>query len=285
MPLFVAHGVGGSLLTFRELAEQLGEDQPIYGLRLPASLDEIGSTGPDLLPKLASWYLHAIRTVVPDGPYQLAGHSSAGLVLFEIATQLREAGYPVPLLALLDSDIKPGKNFDAPWKSWSALEAYLQRTQAELALTARIGVRELIQRRKNHQKRKFQLWLVQRCPGLCRHFKPAFVLEGHLVFALNSYETGRYLGDAVLFVAEEEPRNHDDPSLGWRSMILGHLELVKAPGGHESMLAQPFVRHLATLLNARLQAGRTLVEPVMTAPTTCQVHAFAPAIQSVGVEA
>ena len=39
-PLFIAHGIGGSLLSFVELAAQLGPEQPVYGLQLPASIDE-----------------------------------------------------------------------------------------------------------------------------------------------------------------------------------------------------------------------------------------------------
>ena len=35
-PLFIAHGLGGSLLSFVELANALGPEQPVYGLQLPA---------------------------------------------------------------------------------------------------------------------------------------------------------------------------------------------------------------------------------------------------------
>ena len=38
-PLFIAHGIRGSLLSFVELAAQLGPEQPVYGLQLPASID------------------------------------------------------------------------------------------------------------------------------------------------------------------------------------------------------------------------------------------------------
>ena len=48
-------------------------------------------------------YLAAMRKVQPHGPYHLAGVSFGGVLAYEVARQLREAGEEVRTLALLDT--------------------------------------------------------------------------------------------------------------------------------------------------------------------------------------
>src|SRR5262249_3185298 len=66
-PLFCAHPVSGSVLSYVELARQLGPDQPFYGLQAPG-LD--GECKPFVvIEDLAAHYIDALRAIQPDGPY------------------------------------------------------------------------------------------------------------------------------------------------------------------------------------------------------------------------
>jgi amino acid adenylation domain-containing protein len=291
VPLFVAHGIGGSLLTFRELAAELGEDQPVYGLRIPASLDEIGSweqgidLGPTLIKRLAAKYVENMRALFPSGPYQLAGHSSAGLIVIEVAQQLQQMGCEVHLVAILESDIRPGKGKDRSWKSWGACKAYLERTWAELRLAPKYGVRELFQRRINHHKLQFQFWLVQRFKRFRGLYQTAFATEACFAVALHTFRPDTYLGETVLFVAQDEPRSQDDPALGWRSQISGSLDIVNLPGGHQTIFVQPFVRALASHFRARLFPSVDIPEPAFpTPPLMHLVQTMTATNEYIGVE-
>ena len=51
---------------------------------------------------MAKRYLTEMRTVQPIGPYYLAGFSFGGMVVFEMAQQLRKQGESIGLLALVD---------------------------------------------------------------------------------------------------------------------------------------------------------------------------------------
>ncbi len=103
-PLFIAHGLGSNLLLFRELAQDLGDNQPVYGIQLAApadaTLDELK------LEAIAARVMEEICMVDPVGPYDLAGHSLGGLLVFEVASQLRKRGKDVGLLALLDCELE-----------------------------------------------------------------------------------------------------------------------------------------------------------------------------------
>ena len=52
---------------------------------------------------MATQYVEAIRTVHPNGPYQLAGYSGGGLIAMEMAQQLKKDGAQVSLVAMIDT--------------------------------------------------------------------------------------------------------------------------------------------------------------------------------------
>ncbi|MBT5267814.1 MAG: AMP-binding protein, partial [Candidatus Marinimicrobia bacterium] len=100
-PLFCIHPDGGNVLCYMELSQNLGSDIPLYGLQALGTDD-----GDKLLMRveeMAEAYLHVIRTVRPEGPYNLAGWSFGGVVAFEMARQLKNLSEEVSILALIDS--------------------------------------------------------------------------------------------------------------------------------------------------------------------------------------
>ena len=89
-PFFCIHGAGGNVLIYRELSENLGSDQPFYGLQ-SQGLD--GSYPPlTRIEDMAALYVKAIRRRQPHGPYLLGGYCGGGLIAFEVAQQLQSAG-------------------------------------------------------------------------------------------------------------------------------------------------------------------------------------------------
>ena len=100
-PFFCVHPVGGNVLCYRELAQRLGQERPIYGLQARGFLD--AQAPHEDLVAMAREYVSAVRTVQPKGPYLLGGWSMGGLVALEMAHLLREQGEQVALVALIDS--------------------------------------------------------------------------------------------------------------------------------------------------------------------------------------
>jgi amino acid adenylation domain-containing protein len=99
-PLFLIHAIGGTVSAYRPLSQELADTFTLYGLQSPAL------SGHGVCPSLADLvtdYARRIRAVQPAGPYALAGWSMGGVVAFEIARQLEQAGAAVRLLVLLDA--------------------------------------------------------------------------------------------------------------------------------------------------------------------------------------
>jgi thioesterase domain-containing protein/acyl carrier protein len=100
-PLFLAHGAGGNVLIYRDLARYLGPDQPVYGLQSQG----LDGKQPflDRIEDMAARYVKEIRKAQPEGPYFLAGYCVGGTVALEMAQQLQAQEQEVALLALIDT--------------------------------------------------------------------------------------------------------------------------------------------------------------------------------------
>ena len=102
-PLFLVHPAGGQVFPYVHLAQFLGPDQPCYGLQARGLED--GQDPHTRIEDMAAYYIQAMQTVQPTGPYLLGGWSMGGVVAFEMAQQLHAQGQRVALLALLDGRI------------------------------------------------------------------------------------------------------------------------------------------------------------------------------------
>ena len=246
-PLFLAHGIGGSLLSLMELAAAAGSEQPVYGLQLPAFLDEHQAE----LRILTANYVKQIRALQPHGPYNLAGHSSGGLIVFEIACQLMEQGETVGLLALLDCDPNTGKHMHLPFRNLNSFQAALRRAWAEVT-SREFGMKERLERIVVYRRIKIRTWLAARSRRLGPARRWLLGAEGYLAPAIRDYELPVYPGRATLFAAQDEPGFNRQPANAWAGKVLGGCEVRFLPGTHRSILTQPHVTELALEIKQRL---------------------------------
>ncbi|KAG0223757.1 hypothetical protein BGW41_005376 [Actinomortierella wolfii] len=100
-PLFCVHPAFGASWSYRDLAQYLHPEQPLYGLQargfdgktpLASSIEEMTLD-----------YIDQIRKIQPRGPYNLLGWSFGGPVAHNMALELEKCGEQVQLLAILDS--------------------------------------------------------------------------------------------------------------------------------------------------------------------------------------
>ena len=99
-PLFAVHTLAGTVMHFAPLANALGPDQPFYGIQATG----IGGGTPQRTVRaMARRYVHDMRAVQAEGPYQLCGYSGGGAIAWEMACQLAEAGQSTSALILVDS--------------------------------------------------------------------------------------------------------------------------------------------------------------------------------------
>ncbi|MBF8194469.1 alpha/beta fold hydrolase, partial [Nonomuraea sp. K274] len=100
-PLFCVHPGRGIGWSYTALLPHLAPDRPVYALQSPVLQGDYRV--PESMRALAEDYLARVMAVRPEGPYLLLGHSFGGLLAYEMAACLREAGQEVGLVALLDA--------------------------------------------------------------------------------------------------------------------------------------------------------------------------------------
>ncbi|MEK8017496.1 MAG: thioesterase domain-containing protein, partial [Candidatus Parabeggiatoa sp.] len=113
-PFFCVPGAGGNVIYLLELAQQLGQKQPFYGLQA-VGLD--GEAEPDTrIEDMAARYIREIQTIQPQGPYLLGGHSFGSGVAFEMSQQLQRQGQEVALLAIFDTAAPEPLELGTDWE-------------------------------------------------------------------------------------------------------------------------------------------------------------------------
>ncbi|WP_420631564.1 condensation domain-containing protein [Candidatus Leptofilum sp.] len=119
-PIFLLPGAAGNTLAIQRLADHLSPQQPVYTFEMP-TLDS-NQLPAAHVPALATYYLQAIQSVQPAGPYHLGGYSAGGILAYEVAQQLQAQGEIVATLAVIDM---PAPN--PAWAVWWQLCHFLAR--------------------------------------------------------------------------------------------------------------------------------------------------------------
>jgi len=249
-PIFIVHGLSG-LVQFRQLANHIQTNRPIYGIRAQG-ID--GKAEPlERVEDMAQLYLERLQEVCPDDPYILIGYSFGGLVALEMAQRLAERGKRVALLALVDA--YPHPHF----------------------LPTADRLRLFVERMKNHAEHMRELSL----PGSLSYFVDGLKRRLHFPGALHESQRPpeaqgltfgeanlrrvnqkaylaytkyrpRFYPGAVKFVTTEiksfVPRS---PAAVW-GPLTGRIEIEVIPGDHLNVVTTEF-KGLASVLTRYIQ--------------------------------
>ena len=251
-PLFCFHGGGGHLLAYREIANALGKDQPVFGIRAP---DLDGAQRFLNVEELAEDYLQDIMRVQRRGPYHLCGMSFGGLLAYEVATRLAERGECVGVLAIFDT-INPAYYRRLPTlKSVRFLvdtaivrsEKYIHDLIRGDLISIAGYVRDFFARRSEAARWKL-VRLLSRASG---RQMPKALRDNVRLFETvgNAYTPREFAGSLALFRAAERTAEYrHDFALGWDEVVKGGVDVIMIEGDHLTIMEQPNVNSLATHL-------------------------------------
>ncbi|MFI6847349.1 SDR family NAD(P)-dependent oxidoreductase [Kitasatospora sp. NPDC050467] len=98
-PVFWFHGGLGGLEVYGAIADSFG--RPFYGIQARGWMSDAAPLNG--ITAMAAHYAHIIRTVQPEGPYDLGGYSLGGLLAYEVTRQLQEQGETVESVVMVDA--------------------------------------------------------------------------------------------------------------------------------------------------------------------------------------
>ncbi len=259
-PFFCVHPMFGVVFPYLELAHHLdsiakqfpeGGDRSFYGLQ-PLGL---GGESPPLnrIEAIATYYIQAMRSLQPHGPYFLGGWSFGGLVAFEMAQQLTQAGQQIGLLAILDTP--------APSNKPSLLQSlkFLFGTALWSTLPFLLDYGAIVRNRLHSQNSWLSRWQWSAITRLLPEESQLQLLDESAIApmlrivyanaqAASQYTPQVYPNRITLFkAAEQSDAIGQDSTLGW-STFASDIQLHQVPGNHLSLLKQPHVQTLAQQL-------------------------------------
>lgn len=257
---FCVHGAGGNVLIYRELSQNLGSDQPFYGLQ-SQGLD--GAYPPlTRIEDMAALYVKAIRRRQPHGPYLIGGYCGGGLIAFEAAQQLRSEGEEIALLALLDT-----MNFShiPPLSIWSRAYYSCERVWFHAANFMRLdfqGKVSFFGEKMRVLRNRLPVWwgmVLAKIEKNSRSTNSGSRVLGNIWrandLACQEYVPKPFPGVVTDFRPLKQYRAFDKPNTKWDRLALQGQTVVVLPVYPAGMLLEPFVKHLADALRKAIDGA------------------------------
>nr|WP_307734554.1 thioesterase domain-containing protein [Xanthomonas albilineans] len=242
-PLFLLYDGFCNVMYGRKIVEFLRCDIQVYGVEYPE--DPAINTIQDM----AAQAIEKIRRVQPSGPYHLAGWSFGGLVAYEMASQLIDAGLQVKFLGVFDtfhistdinfreeiasvSEMKnndilryfcgiDGDNFEDETMKFSDLVGYYKKIRL---LPEHLEADELLNYTASFRRN------IKASLGYCA---PSISIKLHL------FEAAEF--------AKGNPRQ------SWQNILpKDSIRFIQVPGTHQSMMDSPNVEFLSEALSEAL---------------------------------
>jgi amino acid adenylation domain-containing protein len=226
--LFCIHPGGGNVLGYKEFVDLLSPEQPVYGIQAYGVIE--GQEPHDDIPAMAAEYVTQMRKVQPQGPYQLGGESFGGLVAYEMACQLQDAGERVSFLFL-------GDTWRVNLPGFSATRFRL----ACLTYPLTLGPRQWLD--------LFRRKVLRRASGKVYARRYTFANDLHRRNseahrrATDNFKPRRFRGDVVFFRAQDYGHEQGRlehylgaPTMGWERVVDGKVEVHWLPDEHYEMM-------------------------------------------------
>jgi len=251
-PFFCVHPVGGQVISYAELSQEMGLDRPFYGLQSPPA--NFSPESDISIEQMATLYNREIRSVQPVGPYLLSGWSMGGLVAWEMAQQLMKEGETIGLLALMDTTPPSGYlEADDRADEVSMLARFALDMGRLVGKDPRPLVEQFLQADAQDQWKMVQETLTSYgvLAPKTAHAEMTALLNVFTrnALAMNNYSLHPSNQSVVYFRASETPERF---SKLWTKWSGGGIQFHSVPGDHFTMLRRPSVRIIAGILQRYL---------------------------------
>jgi thioesterase domain-containing protein len=201
---------------------------------------------------MAGRYLKAVRKRQPKGPYLLAGFSFGGVMVYEMARLLLEAGEKVDFLGLFDT-----QNPAVKWRKygmaermkvfWDAHDGYSRMSRCAILISRAIEGVATNLRVKAEVRAATNAGMTEPYSNL----RMLQVRESHGA-AMDDYVPLPLDLDVILFKTEAvDDKFEVAPDYGWGALVR-HLKIVDVPGEHLTMFDSEHVGDLAKQVKEHL---------------------------------
>lgn len=262
-PVFMIH----SYLLYQALSQSLGESQPFYGLR------ELETDSELAMQQRVANYVREIRSVQPHGPYSVMGWCAAGPLTVEVARSLIEAGESVTSVILFDSwlpgylnSVEGTREHGVQLSRWRTLRNKLRRHNEKmrtLSMAQRLQyLRAAVARYALSRRNRFFIRHWSNLNILATRFRlplPQFMYNTTLTtFAAMSAYHPQQVTVRLNLIRAHDSREilGASPGCGWEQVATQGVEVLWAPGDHETMFLGENLQATTALIRHCLEGSQ-----------------------------
>ncbi len=225
-----------------DLGKVIGNEQPLLYVALTAEdLMTLGKT--PSLESIASGLLRKILAAQSEGPYTIGGHCLGGILAYEVASQLRDAGHEVSLVVLVDP---PNPSYIDSRYSLNRLVNYLGYV---VQRAARLGLRKSVDYFGEHVFKRSARILRTRS-----NRTELEIIQRTIKVAALKYHPREYDGRVLLLLASERPP-HVDRQLEWQGVVPYNLHTQYLNAHHRDLLNGRSLQAIADAIVSQLRSG------------------------------
>jgi amino acid adenylation domain-containing protein len=260
MPLYIVHGFGMNVLLFKDLAKHMDPDQPVFALQAKG-------LGPDdealdNMEDIAQYYISEILATNPADSFALAGYSFGGIIVYEMARQLKAKGKKIVMLAMFDTYAENSDYFDP---TLTKITKKARRQFPKLLFILRslwMRPRQTISYQFNFVRRKLNGKSAAEEEWDSKELSPKEIRIGEKYEYANShYKMVPFDGAIDLFKVKTRLYYLDDMKyMGWKKYAKKGVYVHEISGDHKTFLYMPFAREFARILQQALDE-RTAQRP------------------------
>jgi thioesterase domain-containing protein len=224
---------------------------------------------PPRVEDLARQYVDELRQFQPEGPYYLGGFCFGGMVVYEMARLLQEAGQEVALLALIEpsalgdrkSLITAKQNGVGPQVGELPLFGFDKSVPLTfMGKMRRAGYGIMMRSRRRLMRTILQLKRVVFATYVA---SGAPILRKHRDYYLMEFVTGKsrklyrpdgsFEGQIDMFMVRRS--RFLNQTLGW-DKVATDVQMCQFPTDHIGVIQEPYVKEVAAALQARLDEAQ-----------------------------
>ncbi len=270
-PLFCVARPNVNALGYLTLSRELGNEQPVYGLQVQLEEDPSIDFTDEQIRNTAAEYVRAVRTVQAHGPYILIGQCQGSFIAFEMVRQLEAEGENVAFFGVLDA--WPEENTRHRWRFQTYLA--IKRLQAL--------DRQTIAKAISRVNARFADRKTPQSPAI----SPQALSPSSKKVLFQKYFPGKDFVPPVcsapitVFRIGEQPwYRKNDETMGWGVRTRSSVKISNISGHHLTILRQPNVKQLATLLTKHLDESAPGIQKELCESLAASTEPRSPRVNS-----
>ena len=265
---YCVHSVSGSAGTdFLHLAQRLDKGVRFFGIQAPPSEMRKAEFGGSI-ESIAKHYVETLMKYQPEGVLHLGGYCVGGVIAWEMARLLTEAGRQVGLLAVIDGAPENTGLGISRWdpRYWFDLIRNLPHWFGHADLVRSKSLRSLITslatnasaigwgvlglRRGQKLKGGYSMDGIM---DMSNYPADQRVFINRLFSALFSYRPKSYSGDIIVYEAKTAPLLYSPQIARTWSRFAPQTQVVRILGTHIGIMREPYVGYVASDLGKRIE--------------------------------